>query len=89
MSAQGGSVPPDSPLSHAEIAKLWAKWRAQDVVPCPKDAYGMALAVDGAAKSYRIVCTHCGLASPWFGTTPSGLVFRAAPATVGPEAQDG
>ncbi len=44
----------------------------------------MALAVDGAAKTYRLVCTECGLASPWFGTTPSGLVFRSAGTTVGP-----
>jgi len=44
----------------------------------------MALAVDGAAKAYRIVCTQCGLASHWFGTTPSGLVFRSPPPTVNP-----
>jgi hypothetical protein len=46
----------------------------------------MALAVDGAAKAYRLVCTQCGLASPWFGTTPAGLVFRSAPATLNPSA---
>ena len=45
---------------------------------------GIALAVDGAAKAYRLVCTQCGLASPWFGTTPSGLVFRSPPPTVSP-----
>jgi hypothetical protein len=86
MSEQGGSSPPESPhLSHAEIVQLWTKFRAGDVIYCPRDHAGMALAVDGAAKSYRIVCTHCGLASPWFGTTPSGLVFRTPPATIGPE----
>jgi hypothetical protein len=83
MSQKGGA--PESPLlSHAEITKLWAKFRAGDVIYCPRDKYGMALAVDGAAKAYRIVCTECGLASPWFGTTPAGLVFRNAPATVAP-----
>jgi hypothetical protein len=44
----------------------------------------MALAVDGAAKAYRLVCTRCGLASPWFGTTPNGLVFRNTPTTASP-----
>ncbi len=49
----------------------------------------MALAVDGAAKAYRIVCTQCGLASPWFGTTPSGLVFRTPPPTANPNGSAG
>src|SRR5512139_2748602 len=78
MSEKGGTQ--ESPyLSHAEITSLWAKFRAGDVIRCPRDSAGMALAVDGAAKAYRIVCTHCGLASPWFGTTPTGLVFRSPP----------
>lgn len=85
MSEKGGGSPPESPhLSHAEITQLWAKFRAGEVIRCPRDTSGMALAVDGAAKAYRIVCTQCGLASPWFGTTPSGLVFRNPPATVNP-----
>lgn len=86
MSEKGGSSPPESPqLSHAAIAQLWAKFCAGDVIYCPRDAVAMALTVDGAAKSYRIVCTQCGLASPWFGTTPGGLVFRTAPPTLGPD----
>jgi len=40
--------------------------------------------VDGAAKAYRLVCTQCGLASPWFGTTPAGLVFRSSTSTASP-----
>ncbi len=85
MSEKGGGSPPESPrLSHPEITQLWAKFRSGDVVHCPKDRAGIALAVDGAAKTYRLVCTECGLASPWFGTTPSGLVFRSPPVTVGP-----
>lgn len=83
MNGKGGSLPPAVPhLSHAEIAALWSKWRGGDVVPCPRDGRGMALAVDGAAKVYRLVCVKCGLASQWFGTTPTGLVFRSAPATL-------
>ena len=85
MSDKGGGNNPESPhLSHAEIAELWTKFRAGEVVPCPRDTAGMALAVDGAAKAYRLVCTQCGLSSPWFGTTPSGLVFRSPPTTMSP-----
>lgn len=81
----GGGNNPESPhLSHAEIAQLWTKFRAGEVVQCPRDAGGMALAVDGAAKAYRLVCTQCGLASPWFGTSGNGLVFRSTPTTMSP-----
>ena len=86
MSEKGGAA--ESPhLSHAEVAQLWAKFRAGDVIYCPRDSVGMALAVDGSAKIYRIVCTQCGLASPWFGTTPAGLVFRGPGATLGPKGE--
>lgn len=85
MSEKGGGSPSESPhLSHAEITQLWSKFRAGEVILCPRDGAGMALAVDGAAKTYRLVCTHCGLASPWFGTTPGGLVFRNPPTTMSP-----
>jgi hypothetical protein len=84
MSEKGGSSPESPHLSHAEINQLWAKFRAGEVVRCPRDTAGIALAVDGAAKAYRLVCTRCGLASPWFGTTPSGLVFRTSPQTMSP-----
>lgn len=85
MSEKGAGSPSESPqLSHAEVSQLWTKFRGGEVILCPRDRSGMALAVDGAAKAYRIVCTQCGLASPWFGTTPSGLVFRTASATVSP-----
>ncbi len=77
--------PPSSEaLSQAEVTKLWAKFRAGNVVPCPRDAHAFALAVDGAAKAYRLVCTGCGLASPWFASTPSGVVFRQPSITSGP-----
>lgn len=86
MSGKGGGGAPESPyLSHAEVASLWAKFRAGEVIQCPRDAKGMAVAVDGAAKAYRIICTQCGLASPWFGTTPSGLAFRNPTPTAHPE----
>lgn len=79
-----GSTHESAHLSHDEIAQLWARFRAGEVVHCPRDTSGMALAVDGAAKTYRLVCTQCGLASPWFGTTPNGIVFRNPPTTMGP-----
>ncbi len=90
MSEKGsGAAQEPSHLSHAEINQLWAKFRAGDVIRCPRDQAGMALAVDGAAKAYRLVCTKCGLASPWFGTTPTGLVFRSPPPTVNPNGGGG
>ncbi len=82
--SEAGGAQESTHLTHAEITRLWAKFRAGDVVHCPRDGIGMALAVDGAAKAYRLVCTQCGLASPWFGTTPAGIVLRSAPATVAP-----
>ncbi len=87
MSEKGAAESPY--LSHAEITQLWAKFRAGDVIACPRDSAGVALAVDGAAKAYRLVCTQCGLASPWFGTTPAGLVFRSPPATLSPGSPEG
>lgn len=71
-------------LSHTDVTQLWAKFRAGDTVHCPRDAHGIALAVDGAAKAYRLVCTKCGLASPWFSTSPSGVVFKTQPQTMNP-----
>lgn len=89
MSEMGdGSTPESAHLSHDEIAKLWSRFRAGEVIRCPRDTSGMALAVDGAAKTYRIVCTQCGLASPWFGTTASGIVFRNPPTTMSPSGRN-
>lgn len=85
MSEMGDGGTSDSAhLSPEEIAQLWARFKAGQVVHCPRDTAGIALAVDGAAKTYRLVCTQCGLASPWFGTTPNGIVFRNPPTTMGP-----
>jgi hypothetical protein len=86
MSEQGSRPPESGLLSPVEIARLWAKFRAGDVVLCPYDQHGVALAVDGAAKAYRLVCTKCGRASPWFGTTAAGLVFHSTATTMDPGA---
>lgn len=65
-------------LSQDEVNRIWARFRTGDPVRCERDRASFALSVDGAAKAYRLVCTKCGLASPWFGATPSGLIFRSA-----------
>jgi transcription elongation factor Elf1 len=61
----------------AEVVKLWSKFRGGDAVRCPKcnDHGSMALAVEGFSKSYRLVCTECGLSTPWFEPrqTPIGI----------------
>lgn len=89
MREQGGGTPPEgSELGPADVAQLWAKFRAGEVVRCPKDTSSIALSVDGAAKVYRLVCTECGLASPWFGTSPSGIVIRGPINTVSPPLDD-
>ncbi len=85
MSEKGGARPESPHLSHTEIAHLWGKFRQGEVAGCPRDAAAMALAVDGAAKAYRLTCTKCGLASPWFSASPSGLFFRSPMPTLGPE----
>ncbi len=68
---------------------LWDRYRAGETAHCPRDGAGVALAVDAAAKTYRLVCTQCGLASSWFASGPSGLHFRTAAPTIGPGALTG
>lgn len=85
MREKGGGTPPErSELGPSDVAQLWAKFRAGEVVKCPKDTSSIALSVDGTAKAYRLVCTLCGLASPWFGTSPSGIVIRGPSSTMSP-----
>ncbi len=71
-------------IPNAEVARMWARFREGEIVRCAKDEFALALAVDGAAKSYRLICTACGLSSPWFGTTPSGIVVRGPTSTIVP-----
>ena len=73
-------MPPDGsaqmPIATEELVPLWETWRAGKTVPCPRDKGAMALAVDAAAQSYRLVCVTCGSASLWFETAPSGIQVR-------------
>jgi hypothetical protein len=74
-----GTVP--HALSDADVTKLWETFKLGFVVRCPKDEAPLALAVDGAAKSYRLVCTRCGNASLWFETSGGVIQVRNAEET--------
>lgn len=75
-------------LSDEDAAKLWAEFRAGRVARCPRDLGAVALSVDGASKSYRLVCTDCGNASLWFGATPAGIHVRNIDDTLAPGRPD-
>ena len=75
-------------LSDADVVRLWDSFKMGAVVKCPKDDAPLALAVDGAAKSYRLVCTRCGNASLWFETTGGAIQVRNAEELPGPGADD-
>ena len=71
--------PPDVPApfgSPDDLKDVWDRFRKGSGVPCPNDRGPLALSVDAAAGIYRLVCTRCGLASPWFESGPSGLRIR-------------
>ncbi len=74
--------PPEAPESAAapltspeEVTAAWKAFRA-GVSPCPADGAPLALAVDGTANVYRLVCVKCGAASAWFEAGPGGLKMR-------------
>ncbi len=67
----------DRRFTQPEIEDLWAKFRSGAPAHCPFDGFGLALSVDGGSKSYRLVCSHCGVASPWFTSSLEGVVLRA------------
>ena len=75
-------------LSDADVTKLWDRFKSGLVVRCPRDDAPLALAVDGAAKSYRLVCTRCGNASLWFETNGGVIQVRNADEPIGPGADD-
>jgi hypothetical protein len=71
-----------------ELSKLWEAFRSGGVAHCPRDKAPLALAVDAAAKSYRLVCTQCGSASLWFETAPTGIHVRSSDDSGAPGASD-
>jgi hypothetical protein len=64
--AQSTGISGSRAMSEEEVARLWQRFRRGAVAPCPRDGAPLALAVDGSAKAYRLVCTQCGNASQWF-----------------------
>jgi hypothetical protein len=72
-------------LPESAIFPLWERFKSGDGAPCPRDGAPLALAVDAAAKSYRLVCTRCGVASPWFEASPNGIVMRGPAPTLVPQ----
>ena len=75
-------------MSDAEVAKLWEQFKSGGVARCPRDEAPLALAVDGAAKSYRLVCTRCGNASLWFDIAASGIRVRSGDEAANPGMSD-
>lgn len=60
-------------IPHAEVPKLWARYRSGNVVSCPNgDGSALALSVEGTSKLYRLTCTRCGLSSRWFEVGEGG-----------------
>jgi hypothetical protein len=75
-------------LSESDVSAIWEQFKSGAVVRCPKDDAPLALAVDGAAKSYRLVCTRCGNASLWFETNGGAVQVRNADEPSGPGLDD-
>ena len=63
-------------LTQEATASLWDVYRGGKVATCPNDAGSLALSVD-AASGYRLVCTQCGTASPWFEAGTGGIQVRS------------
>jgi len=59
-----------------EVKAAWDRFRSGATVLCASDWGPLALSVDASSGVYRLVCTSCGLASPWFESGPGGLRLR-------------
>lgn len=62
--------------SSEEVKAVWDRFRSGAAAPCPTGNGLMALSVDAGAGAYRLVCTTCGAASPWFESGPGGVRLR-------------
>jgi len=83
-----GQPPAQRAMSDADVAKLWDQFKSGGVARCPRDEAPLALAVDGASKSYRLVCTRCGNASLWFDIAPTGIHVRSGDESQNPGLSD-
>lgn len=68
-------------FSHDDVVALFRAYRSGPTPACPEDGKNFMLSIDGTAKSYRLVCACCGLATPWFSATPDGITLRATDTT--------
>jgi hypothetical protein len=59
-----------------DVRAAWDRFRSGGSVACAGDGGMVALSVDASSGVYRLVCTSCGLASPWFESGPGGLRLR-------------
>jgi len=60
----------------ASLAEAWAHWSAGGVVHCAADGASIALTVDATVATYRMMCSACGNASPWFEVSGGALQTR-------------
>ena len=67
------------------LTACWDRFRKGQPVVCARSGSPIALAVDASSASYRLVCTRCGVTSPWFESPPlTGLRIRTvAPPSTG------
>jgi hypothetical protein len=68
-------------LTLEDTVPLWDVFRSGGTPTCPAGDGSLALSVDDA-NAYRLVCTQCGSASPWFEVASTGLRDRATPPPV-------
>ncbi len=78
------AAPRRTSLTLDEVGPLWEAFRGGAPVSCICGNGTLALSVDGS-NAYRLVCTRCGTASPWFEAAPAGIRLRTLP----PPADDG
>jgi hypothetical protein len=68
--------PPEALGTADDLKDIWDRFRTGNPVFCPGDGAPVALSVDAAAGVYRLVCTRCGVSSPWFESGPGGVRVR-------------
>jgi hypothetical protein len=70
------------PISEQELGPLWDLFRTGKPVLCPREGGPVAVAVDSTAHAYRMICVHCGAATPWFESSLSGVRVRTGTSSI-------
>lgn len=73
MSESGSSSEANHQLDGEGLQETWTAWRSGKVVTCASCKGHIALSVDSASVSYRLMCTDCGHCSTWF-EAPAGRI---------------